>query len=241
MKRIVIDSGHGGKDPGAVANGLQEKNLVLALSKYMESYLKANYTGFEVKFTRNTDVFIDLSKRADIANDYKADVFISNHVNAGGGTGFESFVYTKPDAASIALQNMLNAEALNTAKKYGLGAHGDDKKRGNLAVVRETNMSAILTEICYIDSKDAALLKKDAFLRDMASSYARGIAKFLGLPAKPKVVKASSASTEYYVVRSGDTLSKIAAKYKTTTKKIQDLNKLKDPNKIYVSQKLRVK
>ncbi|WP_153123297.1 N-acetylmuramoyl-L-alanine amidase [Peribacillus tepidiphilus] len=190
-KRIVIDAGHGGKDPGAAANGLLEKNITLTLSKYMQDYLNDHYTGFEVKLTRSTDVFIELSKRADIANAYKADVFISNHVNAGGGSGFESFVYNKPSATSVTLQNLLNTEALATAKKYGLGAHGVANKRGNLAVVRETNMPAILTEICFIDSKDATLLKKDAFLRDMAAAYARGIAKFLGLPAKQKAPAAT--------------------------------------------------
>lgn len=197
--KIVIDAGHGGKDPGAVANGLQEKNLTLTLSKYMQDYFNDNYTGHEVKLTRSTDVFIELSKRADIANDYDADIFISNHVNAGGGTGFESFVYNEPGAASIAMQNMLNTEALIIAKKYGLGAHGIGNKRGDLAVVRETKMPAILTEICFIDSKDAALLKKNAFLRDMAGAYARGIAKFIGLPDKIKVEKASTNDKVYRV------------------------------------------
>jgi len=202
-KRIVDDAGHGGKDPGAVANGLQEKDITLKLSGYVKSYLKENYTGFEYKSTRTTDVFLELSERADIANDFDADLFISFHVNAAGGTGFESFVYDKPSKASIALQNVLNTEAMATAKKYGLGAHGEDKKRKNLAVVRETNCPAILTEICFIDSKDAALLKKDDFLKDMAAAYSRGIAKHLGLPAKPKVEKAAVNKDKFYRVQVG--------------------------------------
>lgn len=202
-KKIKIDAGHGGKDPGACANGLQEKNLTLTISKYMKEYLEENYTGHNVELTRTTDVFHELSKRADIANDFDADVFISNHVNAGGGTGFESFVYDKPSKASIALQNVLNSEAMRVAKKYGLGAHGEDKKRKNLAVVRETKMPAILTEICFIDSKDASLLKKDAFLKDMAAAYARGIAKHLGLKSKPKVEKPTLKPDKFYRVQVG--------------------------------------
>jgi N-acetylmuramoyl-L-alanine amidase len=204
-KKIMIDAGHGGKDPGAVGNGLQEKDITLTLSKYMQDYLEENYTGHEVKLTRTTDIFHELSKRADIANDFGADVFISNHVNAGGGkgTGYESFVYKKPSPASIALQNVINSEAMSVAKKYGLGAHGEDKKRENLAVVRETKMPAILTEICFIDSKDAVQLKKDDFLRDMAAAYARGIAKHLGLPAKPKVEKAAVKTDKFYKVQVG--------------------------------------
>ena len=193
-KRIVIDAGHGGKDPGAVANNLQEKNITLKLSKYMQDYLEDNYTDVQIRLTRTDDEFIELSERADIANKYDANVFISNHVNAGGGTGFESFVYNKPSSASIALQNMLNTEAMIVAKKYGLGSHGEDKKRGNLAVVRETKMPAILTEICFIDCKDANLLKKDDFLHDMAVAYSRGIAKFLGLREKKPAVKVAESN-----------------------------------------------
>lgn len=184
MKKIIIDAGHGGKDSGSVDNNLLEKNITLTLSKYMQEYLNNNYIGHKVKLTRSTDVFFELSERANIANSFDADVFVSNHVNAGGGTGFESFIYTKPSAAAITLQNDVNAEALSAAKKYGLGAHGKDKKRANLAVVRETRMPAVLTEICFIDSKDAILLKNDEFLKDMASAYARGVAKFLGLTSK---------------------------------------------------------
>ncbi|MGX2958059.1 N-acetylmuramoyl-L-alanine amidase family protein [Peribacillus sp. JNUCC 23] len=184
MVKIIIDSGHGGKDPGAVGNGLQEKNITLDISKEMKRYLDANYTRHETSLTRTIDIFLELSERTDIANRFNADVFISNHVNAGGGTGYESYIYTKPNAGSVKLQNLVNAEALATAKKYGLGPHGDDKKQGNLAVVRQTNMPAVLTEIAYIDSKDADLLKNNNFIKDMAAAYARGVAKYLNLPEK---------------------------------------------------------
>ncbi|MGG3889940.1 N-acetylmuramoyl-L-alanine amidase family protein [Metabacillus fastidiosus] len=186
MKKIIIDAGHGGKDSGATGNGLLEKDITLTISKYLKEYLDSHYTGFEAKLTRNSDVFIELSERANISNRYDADVFISNHVNAGGGTGYESYIYSKPSAGSIQLQKLVNMEALETAKKYGLGSHGDDTKRENLAVVRRTDMPAILTEIDYIDSSDSELLKNDEFLRDMAGAYTRGIAKFLGLPGKSK-------------------------------------------------------
>ena len=198
-KKIVIDKAHGGKDPGAVSNGLVEKEISVEICDYMYDYLKDNYTGFEVKFTRTKDVFVELSKRADIANDYDADVFISNHCNAGKGSGFESYVHTNASAASKALQNVLNTEAMLVAKKYGLGAHGEDKKRANYAVLRETKMPAILTETAFVDSKDAVLLKKDEFLKDMAAAYARGVAKHLGLKAKEKVDKPSVDSKLYRV------------------------------------------
>ncbi|MBA9024752.1 N-acetylmuramoyl-L-alanine amidase family protein [Peribacillus huizhouensis] len=183
-KKVKIDPGHGGKDGGAVGNGLLEKNLTLEISKEMKKYLDENYTGHETTLTRTTDVFIELSERANIANRAVADVFISNHVNAGGGTGYESYIYTKPSAGSVKLQSLVNSEALAAAKKYGLGPHNDDSKRDNLAVVRQTNMPAILTEIAYIDAKDAELLKNINFIKDMAAAYARGVANYLSLPVK---------------------------------------------------------
>ena len=191
MAKIIIDAGHGGRDPGAEANNLQEKDITLLLSKYMEEHLNENYPGHEVKVTRSNDIYLELAERANIANTFDADVFISNHVNAGGGTGFESFIYTKPSSGAISLQKSVNAEALNIATKYGLDAHGEDQKRGNFAVVRETKMPAILTEICFIDSGDAKLLKEDAFLRDMAAAYARGVAEFLGLKADKQAISKS--------------------------------------------------
>ena len=126
--KIVIDAGHGGRDPGAKGNTLQEKDITLLLSKYMKEYFNENYPGHVVKLTRSSDLYLELAERADIANRIDADVFISNHVNAGGGTGFESYIYTQPSSGAISLQKSVNREALNIAGKYGLsGAWGRSK------------------------------------------------------------------------------------------------------------------
>lgn len=186
MKKVWLDAGHGGKDPGAVANSLIEKELVLKMQGYMIDFLRAHYEEFYVEATRTKDVFETLQGRARRANAWGADVFMSLHINAGGGTGFESFIYRQPSPDSVALQNVVNQEALAAAKKYGLGAHGGvANKRANYSVLRETAMPAILMETAYIDSKDAALLKNDHFLRDMSEAYVVGLAKFLEL--KPKI------------------------------------------------------
>ena len=81
VRKIVIDPGHGGKDPGAIAHGLKEKNIVLSISKKLAQVLEATY-GYEVALTRTSDVFIPLEERTAIANTLKADLFISIHVNA---------------------------------------------------------------------------------------------------------------------------------------------------------------
>jgi len=81
INTIVIDPGHGGKDPGAVGKyGLKEKNLVLDIAKILKKELEAN--GIKVILTRDRDVFIPLGRRADIANKAEADFFVSVHANA---------------------------------------------------------------------------------------------------------------------------------------------------------------
>ncbi|MCQ2607330.1 MAG: N-acetylmuramoyl-L-alanine amidase [Bacteroidales bacterium] len=82
VKTVVIDAGHGGKDPGACGKISKEKNITLAIALKVGSLISGGCQDVKVIYTRNTDEFIELHKRADIANKAKADLFISIHVNA---------------------------------------------------------------------------------------------------------------------------------------------------------------
>ncbi|MCQ2253558.1 MAG: N-acetylmuramoyl-L-alanine amidase [Bacteroidales bacterium] len=82
LKTVVIDAGHGGKDPGALGKKSKEKDLCLAIALKVGNYIEQNVPGVNVVYTRKTDVFLDLGRRADIANEAKADVFISIHINS---------------------------------------------------------------------------------------------------------------------------------------------------------------
>lgn len=187
-----LDAGHGEQnghgDPGAVneKEGLMESKINLDLALRVEKYLLANFEGIKVKQTRTDGTFVSLNDRAKRANQAGADAFVSIHVNAGGGTGYESFIYSGVVSQKTKdLQKEINEKAVVAAKKHGLGTHGNNPyKKDNLAVCRLTQMPSCLTEICYIDSKDSALLKKDSFLQDMAEAYAEGIASFHGLKRK---------------------------------------------------------
>lgn len=95
IKTIVLDPGHGGKDPGASYYNLKEKDIVLEVSKYLYQYLKQD-PSLKVYLTRNRDIFIPLEERTAIANKLKADLFISVHVNAAKrkeASGVETFVF----------------------------------------------------------------------------------------------------------------------------------------------------
>jgi N-acetylmuramoyl-L-alanine amidase len=95
LKTVVIDAGHGGKDPGAVVKAAREKDITLAVALKLGKYINENCNDVKVHYTRSTDVFIPLNDRARIANEKKADLFISIHANWISKpeiSGTESFV-----------------------------------------------------------------------------------------------------------------------------------------------------
>ncbi|MBO9129063.1 N-acetylmuramoyl-L-alanine amidase [Bacillus sp. 165] len=184
--KVWIDAGHGGQDSGATGNGLKEKDILLALSNRIVSILKTRGVGVEVNTTRSTDVYVSLDERANRANAWGADFFFSNHINAGGGTGFESYIYTSPSSASINYQNIIHGELKAFYSRYNMRDRG--KKRANFAVLRQTKMPAILFEHLFIDTPaDAALLAKDSFLDALALAVAEALAKALGFQIKEEI------------------------------------------------------
>jgi N-acetylmuramoyl-L-alanine amidase len=182
-KKIMWDPGHGGSDSGAAANGLQEEHLTLKIVNYAVEYLKAHYTDFEQRVTRGHEQTLTLTNRDDEADSWGANVFVSVHINAGGGSGFESYIHNNAGASTVALQNMVHNEVLATMRRFG-STIDRGKKRADFFVLRETNMDAILTENLFIDSNDANHLKTEAFLKAVGEAHARGVAIFLGLPSK---------------------------------------------------------
>ncbi len=109
IRKIIIDPGHGGKDPGAMAFGLKEKNIVLKVAKKIKTILGKKYN-YEVTLTRNSDTFLPLEERTAIANTAGADLFVSVHVNAHPDKsirGIETFY----------LNLATNAEAMRVAAR----------------------------------------------------------------------------------------------------------------------------
>src|SRR5690625_3871858 len=92
MAKIYLDPGHGGHDPGAVGKRSKEKDNVLKVAKKIKVILE-NY-GHTVKLTRSSDVFVSLSNRAKLANDWGADVFVSLHNNSATATATRSEEHT---------------------------------------------------------------------------------------------------------------------------------------------------
>jgi len=117
IDRVVIDAGHGGKDPGTVGKRSKEKDIALILALKVGEYIKENLPDVEVIYTRKTDVFIELYKRPKIANEKKADVFISIHCNAAASKsaiGTETFII----GATKSERNLAIAKKENAAILY---------------------------------------------------------------------------------------------------------------------------
>ena len=179
MVKIFIDAGHGGSDPGSVANDLKEKNLTLEISKRIAALLN-NYKNVQVKLSRTGDQTLSLKQRTDMANTWGADYLLSVHINAGGGTGFESFVYNgnyNGKEKTNQKRNIIHDEIVKAIEIRDRG-----KKEGNLHMVRESNMPAALTECGFIDNvSDASLLKTSSFLDKIASGHVEGLVKVFNL------------------------------------------------------------
>lgn len=183
MKTVVLDPGHGGTDPGSCGFGLQEKELTLKLARLVALEL----SGYQARvvLTRDKDVSVMLAARAELANAQKADFFCSIHINSGGGTGFESYRYTRAFARTRGLQLAVHHLVAEYLARHDFRDRGI--KWADFAVLRLTQMPAVLLECLFIDSaRDAAALKEGDFLDGLAGAIAQGLVLALELvPVSP--------------------------------------------------------
>lgn len=181
---VVIDAGHGGKDSGAVGvDGTKEKELALDTARRVESLLTER--GYQVIMTRSRDEYIQLAERAKVANNAKADIFLSIHFNSAGSDkakgievlyASENNVSRKKEAGD---QRRLADEVLKCIlKETGLNNRGI-KNRPELAVLRLTDMNAALVEGGFMSNPDEMdTIKTDAYLDKLARGIVNGIVNF---------------------------------------------------------------
>ncbi len=175
QKVIVIDAGHGGSDPGAVSNGLREKDLTLSVALKTRDKLEA--LGYKVIMTRATDSFPSLGDRYKLANAQSADAFISIHINAAtaGASGIETFYTPKSGQDRAGFAKSIQDELINS-----LGAKNRGVKTANFAVIKNTNMVSILTELGFITNvNEAKQLSTDSYQEKAAAAIANGAHRHL--------------------------------------------------------------
>ncbi len=183
-KKICLDAGHGGTDPGAVGpTGLKEANVNLAVVQKLNSYLTGQ--GASTKLTRESDVYVGLTARTDIANNWGADRFVAVHFNASSDrsvNGTETLYYTYGSATSKDLATKLQSRLLEA---LGLPNRGI-KQRDDLTVLIKTKMPAALTESSFISNTyEEARLKDSSYLDKIARAHYLGIMDHFGASETP--------------------------------------------------------
>ena len=186
MPKIMLDAGHGQSDPGAVGPmRLKEKDAALALTKRVGRLLEEQ--GVEVSYTRIDDKRLvdtssakDLQARADKANRAKVDYVVSIHHNSAAvpaAPGAETYVVAKGGRA----EQLAKRVQAKLTSATGLTDRG--VKTANLAMLRETDMPAVLVEVGFISNPgEEALLRSEDFLDTAAEAIAKAVAEQLGLP-----------------------------------------------------------
>ncbi len=180
--KIFIDPGHGGPDPGAVANSVTEQNVNLNVSLELKRLLDAAGYSTMIYRTNNTENVLsdknaDLSNRANMANNWGANYFVSIHTNSSvnpAANGAEVYVYRFGGRAEALAQSVLNS-IVNT-----LGSKDNGVRQANFAVLRRTDMPAILVELGYLSNPTEALnLNSSAWQRAVAKAIFDGIYNYV--------------------------------------------------------------
>ena len=237
-KKVVIDAGHGGNDPGAISGNLKEKDLNLEAAQYM--YKRLQELGIPSTIVRNTDETLERKERINrIMNAYGNSpdiIMISNHINAGGGEGAE-IVYalrSNPTLAQMALDNI--GEAGQIERKVYQRRLPENPNQDYYFIIRDTgNLESLLVEYGFIDNaKDAYKLQNN--LTDYVEGVVKAIADYTGVSYTPPTTDIVEG---YYTVKRGDTLYSIANQFNTTVQTIKNLNNLTS-NNLQIGQVLLV-
>ncbi len=192
IQRIVLDPGHGGRDPGCHGKSLIEKDLTLTVAKLVSAILRQH--GLHVVLTREKDRGRDLEERTALAKKYGADLFISIHANAVGSnaiSGIETFVLS-PEGAPSTYSNRVNEKARsgnvfdkenmrlgyeiqrNTMRRTGADDRG--VKHANFVVLRDAPCPATLVEIGFLTNRSEEFrLSTRAYQSKVALGIAEGV------------------------------------------------------------------
>ncbi|MGN0371478.1 MAG: N-acetylmuramoyl-L-alanine amidase [Enterocloster sp.] len=198
LKRIMIDAGHGGSEPGALYMGRREEDDNLRLALEVGNILEQN--GAEVAYTRTTDVYDTPLEKAMIGNRWGADYFISIHRNAmpvpGTGSGATTLVYENTGVPAMLAEN-IQKNLVNV----GFADLGIQERPG-IIVLRKTQMPAVLVEAGFIDNpKDNAFF--DTHFQEIAQAIADGILE--------TIREEEAARPEYYQIQVGAYRTRVSA------------------------------
>jgi N-acetylmuramoyl-L-alanine amidase len=172
---VVIDPGHGGKDPGAIGiGGIQEKDIILPISLRVAEILQQN--GVQAVLTRDSDYFVSLPGRVQMARRAQADAFVSIHANSVGlnrpeVSGLETYYYDNGLGLARSIHNRI-LQSVNVRDRR--------VRKARFYVLRQSSMPSVLVETGYVTGReDAAKLRTTAYQNQMAEAIAQGILQYL--------------------------------------------------------------
>jgi len=203
--KICIDPGHGGKDPGTSAAGVQEKDLSLQLSLFMAK--RAGELGFGVTLTRDADRDLSPAQRTDLVKKSGAQICLSNHINAGGGTGTEIIhsLHSNGKLAALILERIKNT-GMPTRKIYARESTSQPGKdyyfmhRLTYPTVPET----LIIEYGFIDNPaDRARLLEPEMQKLLVEAVLQGLCSFTGFPYKPPQAEQEKPFVAVIIDRNG--------------------------------------
>ena len=179
-KKVFLGVGHGGKDSGAVGNGLKEKDLNLAISLSCRSELERH--GVTVLMSRETDTSEGLENRIKECNAFKPDLALDIHNNAGGGDGAEAFYHHGGGTGKTLAVNVLDEIVKIGQNSRGAKTKKNSSGKDYYGFIRSTSAPAIIVECAFIDNaKDIAIIDTAAEQKTMGIAIAKGILKTLGI------------------------------------------------------------
>lgn len=185
MAKVFIGVGHGGKDAGAVGNGLKEKNVNLSIALHLRSELQRH--GVTVGISRTKDEDDTTSDEVRKANAFDPDYAVDIHTNAGGGTGFEVLHTISGGKGKILAANIETAMVAAGYKSRGLKTKANSAGKDYFGFIRSIAAPSIILECAFIDSSDYQLIDSEADRQKIARAYARGILKTLGIAYQEEV------------------------------------------------------
>ena len=240
-KKVVIDPGHGGEDPGASANGIVEKDYTLLISQYMADRLTE--LGIDNALTRDSDVTLDSTTRPKTAQSLFGTgndvIVVSNHINAGGGDGAEIiYALRNSDNLSSKIASEFIKSGQNVRKYYQRRLPSNSSK-DYYYMLRETpNNESIIVEYGFLDSTGDDVNQIKNNWQNLAEAVVRALADYIGVAYIPPE-GLEEIDDNIYIVKKGDTLYGIANKYGISVDELKAINNLTN-NNLSVGQVLKI-
>lgn len=187
MAKVFLAVGHGGADPGAVANGFKEKDLNLVIALACRDELVRH--GVEVKMDRTTDVELSMSETVGMCNAFKPDLAGDIHNNAGGGDGAEVFHHHGGGKGKTLAENILDEVVKIGQNSRGAKTRVNSSGTDYYGFIRGTDAPAVIVECAFVDSKDIQIIDTEAEQKKMGVAIAKGFLKTLGIAQKAETTE----------------------------------------------------